>query len=222
MLDRAKTLEQLARLCRREGTVPPAVYASGCAELDAVLPYGGWQSGTIVELMPTQTGVGEFRLLMPALAQISRTDRHLGLISPPYIPFAPALQAHGIQLERLFVVEATKNTDALWTMEQMLRCKSFGAVVGWPKEIKDRDVRRLQLAAEAGRSIGFLYRPVATASFGSPAAVRLKLSRNETGGLEIDVLKCRGARSGVKLVIDDERTRSSSPTFSLQPSAYSL
>jgi hypothetical protein len=221
-LDRAKTLEQLARLCRREGAVPTAVYTSGCSELDAVLPYGGWQSGTIVEVMPTQTGVGEFRLLMPALAEISRTERHLALVSPPYIPFAPALQAHGVQLERLFVIDATKNADALWAMEQMLRCKSFGAVVGWPKEIKDRDVRRLQLAAEAGRSIGFLYRPIVAAAFGSPAAVRLKLSRSKTGGLEIDVLKCRGARSGVKLIIEDERTRSSSPTFSLRPSAHSL
>jgi hypothetical protein len=221
-LDRAKTLEQLARLCRREGTVPPAVHASGHAALDAVLPYGGWQSGTVVELMPTQTGVGEFRLLMPTLAQISRTERYLALVSPPYIPFAPALQAHGVQLERLFVIEATKNADALWAMEQMLRCKSFGAVVGWPKELKDRDVRRLQLAAEAGRSIGFLYRSVAAALEASPAAVRLKLLRNSAGQLQIDVLKCRGARSDVKLVIDDERTRSSSPIFSLQPSAYSL
>jgi hypothetical protein len=155
-LDRAKTLEQLARLCRREGAVPTAVYTSGCSELDAVLPYGGWQSGTIVEVMPTQTGVGEFRLLMPALAEISRTERHLALVSPPYIPFAPALQAHGVQLERLFVIDATKNADALWAMEQMLRCKSFGAVVGSTAiGRRSRPQHRLFVSTDSGGRVRF-------------------------------------------------------------------
>jgi hypothetical protein len=196
MLSRAETLEQLARLCRREGAVPPAIHATGTPVLDAVLPHGGWQSGTIVELMPTQIGVGEFRLLMPALARITNTERHVALIAPPYIPFAPALDRHGVRLERLLIVRAEKNADALWAIEQTLRCKSFGAVVGWPDLIKDRDVRRLQLAAEAGRSVGFLYRPTSAALEASPAAVRLKLQRMPTGDLSINVLKCRGTRSG--------------------------
>src|SRR5688572_21914058 len=132
-MNRAETLEQLARLCRREGAVPPAIHATGSVELDAVLPHGGWQSGTIVELMPTQIGVGEFRLLMPALAHITKSEQYVALVSPPYIPFAPALNRHGVQLERLLVVRADKNVDALWAFEQTLRCKSFGAVVAWPE-----------------------------------------------------------------------------------------
>jgi len=196
MLNRAETLEQLARLCRREGTVPPAIHATGCAALDAVLPHGGWQSGTIVELMPTQIGVGEFRLLLPALASITNTDRHVALVAPPYIPFAPALNNHGVRLERLLIIRTDKHADTLWAIEQTLRCKSFGAVVGWPENIKDRDTRRLQLAAEAGRSVGFLYRSPAAMIESSPAAVRLKLQPTAAGDLAIDVLKCRGTRSG--------------------------
>jgi hypothetical protein len=195
-MNRAETLEQLARLCRREGTVPPAIHATGSPELDAVLPHGGWQSGTIVELMPTQIGVGEFRLLMPALASITNTEGHVALISPPYIPFAPALDRHGMRLERLLIIRAERPVDMLWALEQTLRCKSFGAVVGWPTVIKDRDTRRLQLAAEAGRSVGFLYRPPATAIEASPAAMRLKLHPTTHGDLQIDILKCRGIRSG--------------------------
>jgi cell division inhibitor SulA/protein ImuA len=205
-MNRAQTLEQLARLCRREGVVPPAVHATGCAQLDAVLPHGGWQSGTIVELMPAQIGVGEFRLLMPALARISNSDHRIAFISPPYIPFAPALQRHGVRLEHLLIVNAEKTADALWAAEQTLRCGSFGAVVAWPEAIKDRDVRRLQLAAEAGRSVGFLYRPPAAAIGASPAAVRLKLQTEAGGGLKIDVLKCRGARSGFSINIGSPAT----------------
>jgi hypothetical protein len=196
MLNRAETLEQLARLCRREGTVPPAIYATGSPQLDAVLPHGGWQSGTIVELMPTQIGVGEFRLLMPVIANITATEQHVALVSPPYIPFAPALSNHGIRLDRLLIVRAEKPADILWSLEQTLRCKSFGAVIGWPTVIKDRDTRRLQLAAEAGRSVGFLYRPASAGIEASPAAVRLKLKPAPMGDLAIDILKCRGTRGG--------------------------
>ena len=196
-MDRAATLEQLTRLCNlnREGVAPPAIEATGFAELDAVLPHGGWQSGTVVELMPTQVGIGELSLLMPALARITQGERHVALISPPYIPFAPALNNHGVRLDHLLIVRAEKNTDALWAIEQTLRCRSFGAVLGWPEAIRDRDVRRLQLAAEAGRSTGFLYRSPQSARDASPAAMRLRLHADEQG-LRIDILKCRGGRSG--------------------------
>ena len=158
--------------------------ASGFQELDAALPNGGWQSGTIVELMPAEIGIGELRLLMPALARITHSDRHVALVSPPYIPFAPALSNHGVRLERLLVIRAEKNMDMLWAMEQTLRCNSFGAVVGWPESIRDRDVRRPQLAAEAGRSTGFLYRSPAAAREASPAAMRLQVAGESAGNTD--------------------------------------
>ena len=216
MLNRAETLEQLARLCRREGTVPPAIHATGSAQLDAVLPHGGWQSGTIVELMPTQIGVGEFRLLMPAIASITATEQHVALVSPPYVPFAPALNNYGVKLDRLLIIRTEKPVDALWALEQTLRCKSFGAVVGWPTLIKDRDTRRLQLAAEAGRSVGFLYRSAATAMESSPAAVRLRLRSYEADRLNIDVLKCRGTRGGLSIKVSFDNTET--PVVSRQDS----
>jgi hypothetical protein len=198
-MDRAEKFKELAQLCRggRDATAPLNVAPSASPELDAALPGGGWQAGTIVELMPAETGIGELRLLMPTLAQLTRAERYVALISPPYIPFAPALSQHGVRLERLLVVRTEKPSDTLWAFEQTLRCKSFGAVLAWPAQIKDREVRRLQLAAEAGGSIGFLYRSQAAARQASPAALRLKLQVRGTGGLDIEILKCRGGRSGI-------------------------
>ena len=201
-MNRAETLEQLARLCRTGTVAAPVIEPSGVKELDAVLPNGGWPVGTVVELMPLSTGIGEFRLLMPILARLTRTERHIALIRTPYVPFAPALIQHGVQLDRLLIINASNEEDTLWAFEQTLRCKSFGAVVAWPSVVKDREVRRLQLAAEAGRSIGFLYRPPSAALESSPAAVRLKLQATSTS-LQVDILKCRGARGGISVFVEE-------------------
>lgn len=199
---RAETLEQLARLCRtgRDTSALPLTEPTGWPELDAILPGNGWQVGTLIELMPTNIGIGELRFVLPTLAKLSRTEHHIAFVSPPYIPFAPALIQHSIRLDRLLIIDARSSEDSLWAFEQTLRCKSFGAVLAWCPNAKDREVRRLQLAAEAGRSIGFLYRPSSAALESSPAAVRLRMHANEQG-LIVDVLKCRGARSGFSLTI---------------------
>jgi hypothetical protein len=201
-MNRAETLQHLAWLCSNGRAIAaPAVEASGWQELDAVLPGGGWQAGTIVELMPVATGIGELRLLLPALARITAAGRHVTLIAPPYIPFAPALSQHGVRLERLLVIQAQQAEDILWAAEQSLRCRSFGAVLAWPATIRGREIRRLQLAAEAGGSTGFLYRDVDAARESSPAALRLKLQRVE-GALQIDVVKCRGGRNGRSVKVE--------------------
>ena len=204
-MDRAETLEHLARLCRsgRDTSAAQTIERSGWPRLDAIMPGGGWPVGAIVELMPMATGIGELRFVLPTLAQLSRTERYVGLVSPPYIPFAPALVQHGIALERLAIIDARTSEDTLWAFEQTLRCKSFGAVLAWCSTAKDREVRRLQLAAESGGSIGFLYRSPSAALEPSPAAIRLRLQASEQG-LYVNVLKCRGARSGMSLVINNE------------------
>jgi protein ImuA len=202
-MNRAETLQNLAWLCSNGRAVTaPVVEASGWTELDAVLPGGGWQAGTVVELMPTATGIGELRLLLPALARITGAGRHVTLIAPPYIPFAPALSQHGVRLERVLVIQARQAEDTLWAAEQSLRCRSFGAVLAWPTKIRDREIRRLQLAAEAGGSTGFLFRSVDAARESSPAALRLKLRRTDSNALQVDVLKCRGGRSGLSVKVE--------------------
>ncbi len=202
---RAETLEQLARLCRtgRDTSALPATESSGWSQLDAVLPGNGWQVGTLVELMPVTMGIGELRFVLPTLAKLSQGEHHIAFVSPPYIPFAPALVRHSLRLERLLVIDARSSEDTLWAFEQTLRCKSFGAVVAWCANAKDREIRRLQLAAESGRSIGFLFLPPSAALAPSPAAVRLRMQANENG-LAIDVLKCRGTRSGMSVVVNEK------------------
>lgn len=176
-----------------------AAAPSGFTELDASLP-GGWPMGAVCELMPAAPGIGELGLLLPALSRLARAGRHIAWIAPPHHPYAPALVQHGIPLGRLLVVQTRGVQESLWAAEQALRCPAVGAVLSWPAAITDKNVRRLQLAAEAGSSLGILYRPAEAAREPSPAALRLRLQPTPDGlSLAVEVQKCRGGRAGVSL-----------------------
>jgi hypothetical protein len=193
-------LDQLERLCHngewRRSSHPAA--PSGFAELDANLPGGGWPMGAIAELMPEARGIGELSLLVPALSRLAHAGRYIAWIAPPYLPYAPALAQRGLPLKRILIVQTRGSQESLWAAEQTLRCPAFGAVLVWPAEIADKNVRRLQLAAEAGGSLGILYRPTEAAREHSPAALRLRLHPT-AGGLAVDIHKCRGGRAGLRV-----------------------
>jgi hypothetical protein len=189
------TLEQLSRLCHdgewRRGLHEAA--PSGFAELDASLPGGGWPVGAICELLLETMGIGELGLLVPALARLAQAGRYIAWIAPPHLPYAPALAQAGIALKRVLVVQTRSMQESLWATEQ-----AFGAVLSWPTGIADKNIRRLQLAAEAGGTLGILYRPAEAAREHSPAALRLRLAPTRAG-LTVDIHKCRGGRAGARL-----------------------
>ena len=76
----------------------------------------------------------------------------------------------------------------MWAAEQALRSGVCGAIALWLGQSEPNALRRLQLAAEAGRSLAVLYRPLAHADQASPAALRLALD-----GEQLRIVKCRGA-----------------------------
>jgi protein ImuA len=197
---RAVTLEELSRLCHdgqwRHGLTKTA--PSGFAQLDASLPGGGWPMGAIAELLLEVLGIGELSLLMPALTQLAQAGRYIAWIAPPYLPYAPALVQRNLPLERMLIVQTGGAQESLWAAEQALRCPAIGAVLSWPPEIADKNVRRLQLAAEAGGSLGILYRGAEAARQHSPAALRLRLHATDDG-LDVSIHKCRGGRAGLRL-----------------------
>jgi protein ImuA len=197
---RTQTLEQLARLCRNaeSGRAPWLAAPSGFAELDASLPGGGWPVGAIAELMSDAIGIGELGLLVPVLSRLARAGRYIAWIAPPYLPYAPGLAQRGVPLERVLLIQTTSLQQSLWATEQALRCPAVGAVLAWPAYIVDKNVRRLQLAAAAGGSLGILYRPPEAARESSPAALRLRLHALPDG-LAVEIQKSRGGRAGLRL-----------------------
>jgi hypothetical protein len=173
---------------RAQPTARLPVIASGHVALDAVLPGGGWPQAAVTEILLGGHGIGEFMLLAPALAQLTRSGRPIVVIAPRHPPYAPGWQHAGVDLTQVRVIDCTPE-QAPWALEQCLRAGACGAVLGWLPRTDDRGLRRLQVAAEAGQCPGFVFRPLAAASQASPAAVRVALSARPR---QLRVLKCRG------------------------------
>lgn len=185
------------RLWRGQGTAPRRdALPTGYDELDRVLPGGGWPRAALSEILFPADGVGELRLLLPALARLSREARPVVLVAPPYLPFPAAWIAAGLDLRCLQIVRAGEH-DALWAAEQCLRSAACAAVLCWPRQADTATLRRLQLAAETGQTPGFMLRPVQVAAQASMAAVRVGI---ETNPPRLRVLKCRGGNPPAQAV----------------------
>ena len=165
--------------------------ATGYPELDAILPGSGWPANAIVEMVTPQWGIGELQLLLPLMRNITQQKRWMLWISPPYVPYAPALEHAGISMDRIIIVQpANTHPDSLWSIEKALQSQACDLVLSWLPGIPNGVIRRLQMAAETGHSLGVLFRQHNVEH--SPAALRLQLQPS-AAGLHVEVLKARGS-----------------------------
>ncbi len=175
-----------------------ASYNTGYQALNDALPNLGWPQTGLVEILLAQDGVGELSLLLPVLAQLSQSQKPIVLVAPPYRPYTPSWQAHGIALSQLHLVNANAK-EAAWAMEQALRSGCCGAVIGWPMQADDKTLRRLQVAAETGNTLGFIFRPLRAADNPSPAPVRVSVQGGEQHA-QLRLVKCRGANISNRVI----------------------
>jgi protein ImuA len=171
---------------------------TGHPTLSAQLPGGGWPTGTLIDLLLQQQGIGELRLLRPAL--VSAAKRRIVLLQPPHPPQALALAALGLSPSQLIWIRSSRSADALWAAEQVLRSGSCGALLLWQNHARGETLRRLHLAAQSAETLFFMLRPLAAAQDASPAPLRLSL-RPAAGGMEIGFVKRRGPQRDAPLFL---------------------
>ena len=190
--------------------------ATGFAALDAELPEAGWPTRVLTELLLPRPGIGEIRLLAPALGAIARAGRCLMLFDPPAEACAPALVQLGIPVQQCIVVRGLASggaaarrprsavrpvgADLCWALEQALRSGQVGAVLAWPgAAVMPETLRRLQLAAQAHEGPAFVLREIEAAGHPSPAPLRLSLQPGGPDELSLSVVKRRGPASAQAL-----------------------
>lgn len=193
---------------------------TGFSALDQELPGSGWPTDGVTELLLNHEGIGELRLLAPALARLSQQQsRWVLLVCPPYIPYPPALSQMGIDLTRIMISQPGNSRDYLWVLEKSLASQSCSAVLAWPRDIHEKQIRRLQLASKEGRCWNVLFRPESVAANASPAELRIRLRptgpHNDHTAITAKILKRRGRWESPEILIRfDDQLHRPMPDFS--------
>jgi hypothetical protein len=151
------SLWRASQLARSRGRVVETGYPA----LSAELPGGGWPVGALVDLLVQQAGVGEMRLLRPALSSLGK--RPVAMVQPPHVPNGLGLEYIGLSPEQLLQIRASKTADALWSAEQILRAGSCGALLFWSQYVQTSSLRRLHLAAQSSEIL-FVKQPDSASS----------------------------------------------------------
>jgi protein ImuA len=223
VIELARLLEHPA-IWRGRSAARAEVLPTGYAAFDACLPGGGWPRTGLIEILVSRFGVGELYLLFPALAALTcrPAARWCVWVAPPLEPYAPALNAHGAALERMLVVRPSgdravsegtpsggqrgnpqrgRASEPLWAFEQTLGSGASDIALAWAaRSPRARALRRLQLAAERGKTLGVLFRPQRASQESSAAVLRLAVEPSP-GGARITLLKSRGgARGSIEIV----------------------
>jgi protein ImuA len=143
----------------------------GIEALDGRLAAGGLRLDALHEIAPATASLADdacATLLMagiaarawgPVLWVVRRRDL-----------FAPGLYQAGLSPERVIYAEARDDAEVLALMEEGIRHRGLGAVLGETKRAAMASTRRLQLAAEGGRTITVLMKRHAREG-GDPLAV---------------------------------------------------
>lgn len=188
---------------------PQSDLATGYRELDEQLYEQGWPVGQNIELLSDSNGLGAMGLFMPAMEQLSQQSRWQAFIAPPYIPYAPLLEARGIDTDQVLLVHPQSRQDLLWSIEQALRSSTCSAVFAWmgDEDYSYSELRKLQLAAAGSNVLSVLFRSREAAANHAPASLRLDMRDYR----KVHILKQRGGRQHIDVELGLENDNPDQP-----------
>lgn len=134
--------------------------ATGIEEIDQSLPCGSLPLAAIHEFITenAEEGAAASGFLSGLLSSITKKDGYIVWIVKTLNVFPPSLKCFGLNPDRIIFMELPKEKEALWAMEDALRCEGLAAVVC---EVSDPDLtatRRMQIAVEKSGVTGFILR----------------------------------------------------------------
>jgi protein ImuA len=209
--DQVARLERLgATTQNRRGSLRPVTL--GAPELDRHLPWGGLPRAVLHEVAgegpDREEGAAAAGFASLWLARLKDAGPVLWIVRAGSRA-AIDLHAHGLhqlQLDpkRLILVAAKRDDEALWAMEEGLKAKSLGAVLGEVEKLDLTASRRLQLAAESSGVTAFVLRrwrlmerAMRDAAQPIAAVTRWRVAALPTENeicWRVDLARCRGGR----------------------------
>lgn len=205
------TIRRLERNAGAHAQTARGHLAFGCPALDAHLPGGGLEGGALHEVVCGRAPADEAAATAFVAAIAARTGKMVLWCGGGDL-YAPGLAGLGLGPDRLIMAAARGDAQILAVMEEGLRHRVLGAVVGELKRLDLLASRRLQLAAaKAGVMALALRRGGAKAREDpnaavtrwrvspAPAAAGLPLEL-ERGRWRLELLRCRGGGEGIWIV----------------------
>lgn len=120
--------------------------------------------------------------------------------------FAPALTGFGVAADKVIFINLAKDKDALWVMEEALKCAGLTAVICELREMDFKQSQRFQRAVEQSHVTGFILRNATKlASTACAARWQIKPLPSTTIGTmpglgflrwQVELLKVRNGHSG--------------------------
>lgn len=213
--------------------VPARALRLGVPVVDAALG-GGLLFGALHELSPrAPMHFGAAAGFALALASLRERGKRTLWIQQEFAAteagalYGPGLDRIGLASERILILRVARAEDALWAMEETLKCRAAVTVVAELRDDGPVDLtatRRLALAARESGGIGFLLRHRSSAA-PSPAATRWEIAavsgaRDRFGGLgpttfALTLVKNRRGPCARWLVLWNHHERVFSPALSL-------
>jgi protein ImuA len=189
--------QRVAEIEGRPATLPgeDALLPFGLARLDRQLA-GGLRRDALHEIRgaTASESVAAFGFAAAILSRLINADKRPALIVADQgafhetgRPYAPGLEAYGLDPRRLVVVRTRKPADTLWVFEEAIRCGGLAAVLaevtGAPRQLDLTASRRLALRAGESGVMGLLLRHVEAAEPGA-ADTRWHVRPRQAGTLQ--------------------------------------
>jgi len=178
---------------------------------DALAPGGALRRGAVHEIL-SEPSDGTPLFFAMLLARCGNAA--VVWCDPRRRLYPPALAAHGIPLERLFLLRPRNRAEQTWAVAECLRCKGVAAVVASVDYPLSRvEARRLQLSAERGGGVGLLLRPLGNVSSELAAAtrwlVRPVAGERTVQRWSVQLVHGHGGRVGEAVVLEYSRETNS-------------
>lgn len=146
-----------------QGFKPPAAGQKeeiGLGPLEAAFPNAVFPKGALHEFLTEHpehaaASIGFISGLLQVLMHEGGACLWIGVSRTV---FPPALQAFGVEPDRIIFVDLKQEKDVLWAMEEGLKCDGLSAVIAEVRDISLTASRRLQLAVEKSKVTGFILR----------------------------------------------------------------
>jgi len=162
-MQRTELIHQLQQdILRLQGFKPSndETVGLGLGSIEKAFPNGIFPTGTIHEFISDRSegSAATFGFISVLLSKLLADGRLCLWVSQHKTIFPVAVKRFGIEPDCIIFVNAPREKDALWVLEEALKCEGLSAVIAEIPRLSFIESRRLQLAVEKSKVTGFILR----------------------------------------------------------------